>query len=145
MPKFLDNPAAAFGLSADYPQQTFPAVAANTIAVGEVVAMSTSPGYVIRNLVATSAGLQCGTALNAATAGKAVEVVTGGWQLVLKGTAAVTVGNVVKADPTVSGAVGNITNGLAITTVGDARGIIGTCVASATAGDATVAIFVGKF
>lgn len=139
----VSNPAGAYGLTASAPATGVNAVAANAISAGEVVALSTSPGYVIRNLVATTAGLQCGVALNTAGAGKSVTVATGGWVTVNKGTASLTAGNLVKADPTVSGAVGLASDATVVSQASNLNGIIGKVVADASAAATTVAIFLG--
>lgn len=140
------NPGGVFGQTAELPKLgPWDVLAANTISAKELVALSTSPGYVIRNLVATSAGLQCGVALRGGTAGKMISIVTGGWVVVKKGTASLTAGDLVKADPTVSGAVGGVTAGFVISTAANARGLLGTVVADASAAATEVTILFGKF
>lgn len=141
----ISNPAAAWGETASNAGPTVHCIAANSISQGEVVALSTSPGYVIRNLVATSAGLQMGVALRTATSGQGVAVQIGGIATVLKGTASLTAFHIAGADPTVSGAVGDVSQATAVTQAKDVRGFIGTILADSTAGATTVLVNLGKF
>jgi hypothetical protein len=64
---------------------------------------------------------------------------------VKKGTAAMTAGDLVIADPTVSGAVCSATPGLVITTAANGRGLLGTVATTVTAGATTVNVYFGKF
>lgn len=141
----VTNPAGAFGLAARGGQTVENVLCANSISAGELVALSTSPGYVIRNLVATGAGLQCGVALETGVAGDAIAICTGGWVLVNKGTAALTAGDLAKADPTVSGAVGAVTAATVVSQASNVRGFVGTVVADASAAATQAQIVFGKF
>lgn len=142
----IANPAGALAEDAQYGPSTQDVIAANSVSKNELVALSTSPGYVIRNLVATAAGIQFGVAsFKDIASGAAGTVVVGGWTTVKKGTAAITAGQIVGTDPTVSGAVGAVTAATAVTQAKDVRGFVGTAVADASAAATTVNIVFGKF
>lgn len=145
MGESIGNPAGAFGQTASAPQQTEDLLALNAIAAGEVVAASTSEGVGFRNLAATARGIQIGIAKRAALSGASVTVVTGGYVTAAKGTAAMTAGELVVADNTVSGAVRSLSTATAVTVLTDLRGIIGTVAATASAAATTALIYVGKF
>lgn len=141
----IANPAGALGEDAQYGQVTETIIAANSISKGEVVALSSSLGYGIRNLVATSKGLQVGIALADIPSGKSGVVVVGGFAVAKKGSAAMTIGHAVVADPTISGAVASASPATAISQFSDAAGILGRVVTAASAGDTTVNVHIGKF
>lgn len=141
----IGNPSGALAEDAQYGPRTETVIASNSISKGEVVALSSSLGYGIRNLAATSAGLQFGIAQSDIASGKVGVIIVGGFAVAKKGTTAVTVGHVVKADTTTSGTVMSISPATAVTTAADASGLLGRVVTSATAGDSTVNIYFGKF
>jgi predicted RecA/RadA family phage recombinase len=141
----LANPTGALAEDPQYGPRTEQIIAANSISKGELVALSSSLGYAIRNLVATSAGLQFGIAQADIASGRAGLIVVGGFAVAKKGTTACTVGQLVIADPTTSGTVVTTTPATAVTQAKDVAGLVGRCVTAATAGDTTVNIYVGKF
>jgi hypothetical protein len=148
----LQNPAGAFGapvLTGFDPSNATAygsmRAAVSTITAGDVVAYSSSVGYVIRALTNTAANLIAGVALEAATStvGNPIMVATGGWVKANKGTAAITAGNYVTAETTTTGAVAAVTQATAVTQVKDVQGLIGVCMVSATAGDTTCNVWLG--
>lgn len=148
----LNNPAGAFGapvLTGFDNSNVASAVpmrqAVTTINAGDLVAYSSSAGYVIRALTDTAANLLAGVALESSTGtvGNPIMVGTGGWVKANKGTAAITAGNFVTVSTTTTGAVKAVTSGFAITTAGDLAGLIGVCMVNATAGDSTVNVWLG--
>ncbi len=141
----LANPAGAFGGGVSGPQETIDIVMSTSCVAGDVVALHTVQGVGIKSLAATARGIQIGIALKAAASGATTSVVVKGYAVANKGTAAILTGDACIQDNTVSGAVKAVSAATAITTVADARGIIGTAAISASAAGTTVLLFVGAF
>jgi len=148
----IQNPTGAFGnpvisgFDQSKPSNACTMRAAvTTINAGDLVAYSSSAGYVIRCLTNTAVNLIAGVALENAesTAGTAINVAIEGYCLVNKGTAAITAGNYITCDTTTTGSCANVTAATAITQAKDIAGWAGVCMVSATAGDATVAVWLG--
>lgn len=148
----LNNPAGAFGapVLSGFDNSNASAVATmraavTTINAGDLVAYSSSAGYVIRALTDTAANLLCGIALEKATStvGNPIMIGTGGWVKANKGTAAITAGNFVTVETTTTGAIAAVTVATAVTQVKDIAGLVGVCMVSATAGDTTCNVWLG--
>lgn len=148
----LNNPAGAFGapvltgfdnsnVAAAVPLRA----AVTTILAGDLVAYSSSAGYVIRALTNTAVGLIAGVALEGATStvGNPIMIGVGGWVKANKNTAAITAGNFVTLDTTTTGSVAAVTQAFAITQAKDIQGFVGVCMVSATAGDTTCNVWLG--
>lgn len=142
----LQNPGAAYGLSVDlespdtFDQQL---AAVTTITKGDLVALSSSAGYIIRALTNTAPALIIGVALEAClTTGRPVKfAVKGRVVTVNKYTAALTAGNIVTIDATTTGAVAVQAATTAITQIKDIRNVLGVVIADATAAAATVQVW----
>ncbi len=139
------NPGAAYGQTASGPQETQDVIMSTSVAAGDVVALGAAANLGIKSLAATARGLQFGIAARAAASGAACTVVTGGFVVANKGTAAILSGDVLIQDNTVSGAVKALSAATAVTTIGDLRGLIGTAITSASAAGTTVGMVVGQF
>lgn len=147
----IQNPTGAFGapvlsgFDASKPgASTILRAAVTTITAGDLVAYSSSAGYVIRALTGTAVNLLCGVAMETVTsAGNAINIAIGGWVVANKGTAAITAGNYVTVDTTTTGAIAAVTDGKAVTLVSHIQGFVGVCMVNATAGDTTCNIWIG--
>jgi hypothetical protein len=139
----ITNPAGLLGQTGTQSVKTDDLVMATAVSANEVVALSTSAGYGIRCLSDTAANIAIGVATETAAIGEVCTVITYGVATTKKGTAAITAGNIVNRDATVSGTVKAatqaVTDGITLATAG----FFGTALASATAGDATAVIYVG--
>lgn len=139
----LENPGAAYGLSVDieapatFDQQL---AAVTTITKGDLVALSSSAGYVIRALTNTAVGLIIGVALEAClTTGRPVKFACKGRVVTVnKCTGALTAGNIITIDATTTGAVNVNAASTAVTQIKDVRNVLGVVIKDATAGDAAV-------
>lgn len=142
----LQNPAGAFGLAADIEQADVFAealAAVTTITKGDLVALSSSAGYVIRALTTTGPALIIGVAQEAClTAGRPVKFATKGRVVTVnKYTAALTAGNIVTIDATTTGAVAVQAATTAITQIKDIRSVLGVVIADASAAATTVQVW----
>lgn len=140
------NPLAAFGLTDDtnVPNTYDTALAAvTTITKGDLVALSSSAGYVIRSLTNTAPALIVGVALEAClTAGRPIKFATKGRTVTVnKYTAALTAGNIVTIDATTTGAVAVQALTTAITQIKDLRAVLGVVIADASAAATTAQIW----
>lgn len=142
----LQNPAGVFGQAAaeetpDVFSEQLSAV--TTITKGDLVALSSSAGYVIRALVNTAPALIIGVALEAClTAGRPVRFATKGRVVTVnKYTAALTAGNIVTIDATTTGAVAVQAATTAITQIKDIRSVLGVVIADASAAATTVQVW----
>lgn len=142
----LQNPGGAYGLSVDiespatYDQQL---AAVSTITKGDLVALSSSAGYVIRALTNTAVGLIIGVALETClTSGRSVKFACKGRVVsVNKCTGALTAGNIVTIDATTTGAVNVNAASTAVTQIKDVRNVLGVVIADATAAATTVQVW----
>jgi hypothetical protein len=139
----VTNPGGLLGVGAQQSVKTDDVIASTTISATDVVAMSTSAGYGIRCLTNTAASLAIGVALNNAPAGEICTIVTFGVATTRKGTAAITAGNIVNRDATVTAGVkaaaDAVTDGVTLGTAG----FFGTALADASAAATTAVIYVG--
>lgn len=152
----IQNPHGAFGLAAldtyDGTERS-PVVenfraAVTTIIQGDLVALSTSSGYVIRALTDTAAGLVIGVALHdgPSTVGNPVPVIIYGpaYGVRKDNTVAVTAGNLVVRSAAVTASALALAGTTAVTQLKDTGTTIGIVMASKTAGDTTCDLFVVK-
>ncbi len=151
----LQNPTGAFGAASlsGYTGddrvatvETFRA-AVSTILRGDLVALSTSSGYVIRCLTNTGAALVVGIALAPSGAvGTDVPVVIYGpfYGANKDNTVAVTAADIVTRSAAVTGTVLSLVGTTAVTQLKDLGTTIGIVMANQTAGDTTADIFVCK-
>ena len=142
----LQNPASAFGLTPDteVPNTNDVALAAvTTIKKGDLVALSSSAGYIIRCLTNTSRKLIVGVALESClTVGRPVKFATKGRVVTVnKYTAALTAGNIVTIDATTTGAVAVDATTTAVTQAKDLLAVLGVVIADVTAGASTVQVW----
>ncbi len=70
-------------------------------------------------------------------------IATGGWVKANKGSAAITAGNWVTRDVTVTGALAAVTQGFAVTQAKDLQGLVGVCMVDASAAATTVDVWLG--
>lgn len=139
----ITNPGGLLGVAAQQSVKTDDVIASTTISATDVVALSTSAGYGIKCLTDTAANLAIGVALNSAAAGQVCTVVTYGVATTRKGTAAITAGNIVNRDATVTASVKAATNAVTDGITLATAGFFGTALASQTAGDTTAVVYVG--
>lgn len=120
--------------------------AATTITRGDIVALSTSTGYVIDCLTNTGQQLMVGIAAATASSGTVVPVVIYGPFFGAKkdNTVAVTAADLVTRSAAVTAGVLSLAGSTAVTTLADTGKTIGIVMASQTAGDTTADIFVCK-
>lgn len=142
----LQNPGGAFGLTPDlespdvFDQQL---AAVSTILKGDLVALSSSAGWVIRCLTNTARGLIVGVALEAClTVGRPIKFATHGRVVTVnKYTAALTAGNIVTIDATTTGAVAVDASSTAVTQTKDLRSVLGVVIADASIAATTVQVW----
>jgi hypothetical protein len=142
----LQNPGSAFGLTPDIetPSVFDQALAAvSTITKGDLVALSSSAGYVIRALTGTSPALIVGVALETClTTGRVIKFATKGRVVTVnKCTGALTAGNIVTIDATTTGGVNVNAASTAVTQIKDVRSVLGVVIADATAAATTVQVW----
>lgn len=142
----LQNPGSAYGLTPDteVPYAQDQALAAvTTITKGDLVALSSSAGYIIRCLVNTAPALIIGVALESClTTGRPVRFATKGRVVTVnKYTAALTAGNIVTIDATTSGGVAVQAASTAVTQIKDVRSVLGVVIADVTAAATTVQVW----
>jgi len=150
----LQNSAGAFGLSGlgtytgdDRWEAVETFIASTTITRGDIVALSTSSGYVIDCLTNTTENKMVGIAAASATAGQEIPVVIAGpfYGAKKDNTVAVTAGDAVGRSAAVTASVLSISAATAVTQLKDTGRVIGVVMANQTAGDATADIFVCRF
>ncbi len=142
----LQNPTGAFGQTpSDEAADLFSSAlaATTTITKGDLVALSTSAGYIIRCLTNTARGLIVGVAQETClTAGRPVRFATKGRVVTVnKYTAALTAGNIVTIDATTTGAVAVDATSTAVTQAKDLRAVLGVVIADASAAATTVQVW----
>lgn len=117
--------------------------AENAISAGNIVALGTATGAVIKCLSGTTASLVVGIAATTiATSGTGLVCVGGPFYGATKGTAAVTAGGILKRDTAANGGVIEITAATVVTIATDIRGFIGKAMVSASAAATTCDIWV---
>lgn len=151
----LQNPAQAFGVTSlggytgddRWPLVETMRASVTTILRGDIVALSTSSGYVIRCLTNTSPQIMVGIACEApAAVGQEIMVMVYGpfYGANKDNTVAVTAADILGRSAAVTGSLLSLTAGLVVTTYAGLLQGIGIAMASQTAGDTTVDIFVCK-
>lgn len=148
----IQNPAGAFGLStmSTYDGNDLPAVvnnmlAATTISRGDLVALGSTVGQVIKCLTDTGQQLLAGVSLADTAAGGVVPVVTSGPVLFCKkGTSSITAGDLVTRSATVTAGAISLAGTTAITQLKDTGLTVGIATATVSAAATSVSIFVVK-
>lgn len=148
MTAVIRNPAGAFGASVTGSERghiIVPMMFTTTVSKGQVVSLSSAASRVIKTLTDTAVKLQIGIALEDTAAESEGLVCVYGPATALKTAAAMTAGDIAQRDGTTAASVSSLAGTTAITQLKDAGVGIGIVMASVTAGDATVELFVGKF